>query len=47
MVAALPEWPDHEKVFVPGYELMMVFTSERMRKIGFAETDFLSAGRAL
>jgi hypothetical protein len=47
MVAAIPEWPDHEKAFVGGDELMVVFSSERMRKIGFAETDFLSAGRAL
>jgi hypothetical protein len=36
MVAAIPEWPDHEKAFVGGDEFMVVFTSERMRKIGFA-----------
>jgi hypothetical protein len=47
MVAVMPSWPDVENVFVPADEIMVVFTSERMHKIGFAETDFLSAGRAL
>jgi hypothetical protein len=34
-------WPDVENVFVPADEIMVVFTPERMRKIGFPETDFL------
>ena len=41
MVAGIPQWPDDEKVFVPGDEVMVVFSPERMRRIGFPETDFL------
>lgn len=40
MVAGMPQWPDVEKVFVPGDEIMVVFSAERMRKIGFPETAF-------
>jgi hypothetical protein len=37
----MPNWPDVQGVFVPGDELMVVFSPERMRKIGFAQSDFL------
>lgn len=43
MVAGMPQWPDVEKVFVPADEIMVVFSPERMRTIGFPETGFLSA----
>jgi hypothetical protein len=32
VVAAIPEWPDMREIFIPGDEIMIVFTSERMRK---------------
>jgi len=41
MVAAMPNWPDAETAFVPADEIMVVFSADRMRKIGFADTDFL------
>jgi hypothetical protein len=41
MVAAMPGWPDVEDVSVPGDEIMVVFSPDRMRKIGFPETGFL------
>ncbi|TDO47702.1 hypothetical protein EV643_1088 [Kribbella sp. VKM Ac-2527] len=44
IVAAMPDWPDLERVFVPADEIMVVFSPARMRKIGFPKTDFLSAG---
>ena len=46
MAAAMPDWPDVEKVFVPGNEVMVVFSPERMRKIGFPQTGFLETSRS-
>ena len=43
MVAGMPQWPDVEKVFVPADEIMVLFSPERMRTIGFPETGFLGA----
>jgi hypothetical protein len=40
VVAAIPEWPDMREIFIPGDEIMIVFTSERMREIGFPDTSF-------
>lgn len=42
MAAAMPGWPDVEKVFVPADEIMVVFSPDRMLKIGFPETQFVS-----
>lgn len=39
-VAAIPEWPDMREIFIPGDEMVIVFTSERMREIGFLDTSF-------
>ena len=41
MVAAAPTWPDLDKVFVPSDEIMVIFSAERMRRIGFPETGFI------
>lgn len=42
MVAAQPGEPDVDNVFVGGDEIMVVFSAERMRTIGFPQTDFLT-----
>ncbi len=43
LVAGIPQWPDMREVFIPGDEIMIVFTSERMREIGFSEASFLGS----
>ena len=35
MVAGIPKAPEMQEVFVPGDEIMVVFSAERMRQIGF------------
>jgi hypothetical protein len=42
MVVGMPQAPDVRKVFVGGDEIMVVFTAERMRQIGFPDSAFLS-----
>lgn len=34
-IAAIPQDPDMREVFVPGDEIMVVFTGDRMRQFGF------------
>ncbi len=46
MVAGIPQWPDVEKVFVAGDEVMLVFPADRMLQIGFPNTGFLTSYRA-
>lgn len=46
MVAGIPEYPAMDKVFVPGDEIMVVFTGERMRQIGFPDSEFLTVRRS-
>jgi hypothetical protein len=41
MVAGIPQWPDVDRIFVPGDEVLVVFSPDRMRKIGFPASDFL------
>jgi hypothetical protein len=41
MVAGIPQWPEMHEVFVPGDEIMVVFTADRMRQIGFPDSEFL------
>jgi hypothetical protein len=41
MVAGIPQLPDIDKVFVPGDEVMVVFSEDRMRRIGFPESGFI------
>jgi hypothetical protein len=33
--------PEMHEVFVPGDEIMVVFTADRMRQMGFPDSDFL------
>jgi len=40
LIAAIPQWPEMREVFIPGDEIMIVFTSKRMREIGFPDTSF-------
>jgi hypothetical protein len=42
MVAGIPRPPEIQEVFVPGDETVGVFTSDRMRQIGFPDSEFLS-----
>jgi hypothetical protein len=45
MVAGIPQGPEMREVFVPGDEIMVVFTVERMRQIGFPDSEFLTVSR--
>lgn len=45
MVAGVPQAPRMREVFVPGDEIMVVFTAERMRQIGFPDSEFLTVSR--
>ena len=40
-VAGMPVYPDVERVFVSGDEIMVVFSSAKMRMIGFPDGDFI------
>lgn len=42
MVAAIGDEPEPGKAFVGGDQIMVVFSAERMRSIGFPATDFVS-----
>jgi len=42
MVAGSPQHPEMREVFVPGDEIMVVFTAERMRTIGFPDSEILA-----
>ena len=43
MVAGFPQAPQMREVFVPGDEIMVVFTTDCMRQIGFPDSQFLIA----
>jgi hypothetical protein len=45
MVAGIPQAPQMREVFVPGDEIMVVFATDRMRQIGFPDSEFLAASR--
>ena len=45
MVAGIPQVPGMREVFVPGDQIMVVFTAERMRQIGFPDSEFLTVSR--
>lgn len=36
-VAAIPQWPEMKEVFMPGDEIMVVFSLEKMTAMGFTE----------
>lgn len=40
-VAATPEPPEMQRVFIPGDEIMVVFSHEKMRDMGFDDPAFL------
>lgn len=39
-VAGIPQWPDMDRVFVMGDEIMVVFSADRLRQIGFTAGSF-------
>jgi hypothetical protein len=45
MVAGIPQAPEMQEVFMPGDEIMVVFSAERMRQIGFPDSEFVTVGR--
>ncbi len=45
MVAGIPQAPEMREVFVPGDEIMVVFTVRRMRQIGFPDSEFVTVSR--
>jgi hypothetical protein len=40
-VAGIPEYPQMDRVFIPGDEIMVVFSSAQMRSIGFPDGEFI------
>ncbi|HET9973893.1 MAG TPA: hypothetical protein VFQ68_37065 [Streptosporangiaceae bacterium] len=45
MVAGIPQAPGMQEVFVPGDEIMVVLSAERMRQTGFPDSEFVTASR--
>jgi hypothetical protein len=45
MVAVIPAGSEMREVFVPGDEIKVRLTVERMRQIGFANSEFLTVTR--
>jgi hypothetical protein len=41
MISAMPNGPEGRTAFVPADEIMVVLSADRMRTIGFPDTDFL------
>jgi len=41
-VAGIPQLPDPRRVFIPGDEIMVVFSGEKMSDMGFAAPAFLT-----
>jgi hypothetical protein len=39
--AAIPQAPDMESVFIPGDEVMVVFSADKMRSMGYASPQFI------
>ncbi len=42
-VAAIPQFPDTRRVFIPGDEIMVVFSREKLHDMGFRDRAFLRA----
>ncbi|MBO0823760.1 MAG: hypothetical protein J2P27_07850 [Actinobacteria bacterium] len=42
MVAGIPQEAQMREVFVPGDEILIVFSADRMRQIGFPDSEFLA-----
>jgi hypothetical protein len=43
--AGIPQLPDPRRVFIPGDEIMFVFSGEKMRDMGFDDPASLQASR--
>lgn len=41
-VAGIPEYPEMQRVFIPGDEIMVVFSGEKMRDMGFDDPGFVA-----
>lgn len=41
LAAAMPQAPTMEEVFIPGDEIMVVFTAEKLRAMGFVDERFV------
>ncbi|ASW57441.1 hypothetical protein [Plantactinospora sp. KBS50] len=39
-VAGMPQFPEPERVFIPGDEIVVVFTPSKMRQMGFTDPTF-------
>ena len=39
-VAGMPEFPNPERAFIPGDEIMVVFTASKMRQLGYTDPSF-------
>jgi hypothetical protein len=44
-VAGIPQLPDPRRVFIPGDEIIVIFSSEKMRDMGFDNPTFLQASQ--
>jgi hypothetical protein len=42
MVAASPHWPEPDPVFVGGDDIMVIFSTARMRSVGFPDAEFIA-----
>jgi hypothetical protein len=40
-VAGIPQLPDMQRVFIPGDEIMVVFSHEKMHEMGFDDPTFI------
>ncbi|MBQ0905489.1 hypothetical protein [Micromonospora sp. U21] len=44
-VAAIPQLPDPRRVFILGDEIMVIFSGEKMRDMGFDDPAFLGTSQ--
>ncbi|WIM97292.1 hypothetical protein ACTOB_000799 [Actinoplanes oblitus] len=40
-VAGIPQFPNPESVFIPGDEIVVVFTASKMRQMGYTDSKFI------
>lgn len=45
MITGIPQAPEMQEVFMPGDEIMAVFSAERMRQIEFPDSEFVTTSR--
>jgi hypothetical protein len=39
-VAAIPQFPEMQRAFIPGDEIMVVFSADKIRDMGFDDPEF-------